>query len=81
MQDRVRSFEEVRMMKPRYYVHYNENGDISRLAKVDDITAYAWIDGEWVEMPGLIDIEFDATRDYYEISEEKANSLIKGGKV
>lgn len=68
-------------MKPRYYVHYNKNGDISRLAKVNDITGYAWIDGKWVEMPSLIDIEFDATLDYYRISEEEANSLIERGEV
>lgn len=68
-------------MKERYYVTYHDDGSVARLAKIDDVTAYGWENGKWVEMPGLISIEWDATRDYYEITKDQADGLIEGGEV
>ena len=61
-----------------YYV-YRNNGEVTRIAKiVDRALAYAWGDGKWVEMPGLLKIINDVT-DYEEISKEEAENLISQG--
>lgn len=62
-----------------YYV-LKRNGMIGRLAKiVDNANAYGYENGEWVEMQGLIKIQFDGSEDYVEISKEEADEIISRG--
>lgn len=59
-----------------YYV-YRFNGEVRRLAKIEDNTnAFAYINGKWEPMQALIKIVFDIT-DYDEITEAEANEIMK----
>lgn len=62
-------------MKELYYVHRDE-GKVTRIAKKENGLYYGYEKGKWVEMPGLIKIEFEIT-DYEEITKEEAERLIK----
>ena len=63
--------------RERYYAYDNPDGGVSRIAKFVGIEPYAYENGEWVRMSGLIKILFDATTDFYEISKDEAERLIK----
>jgi hypothetical protein len=64
-------------MKELYYVYISDDGTIGRVAKRGaDRLYYGWDNGKWIEMPGLIKIEFDITN-YREISKEEAERIIK----
>lgn len=61
----------------QYFVHYGEDGRLTRIAKiVDGCLAYAYQDEIWVPLQGLIRIRYDVTADYDEISEEEAGTII-----
>lgn len=67
------------MNKTRYFV-LRINGDLKRLAKIEDnALAYGYEGGAWVSMPDLLKIINDIT-DYDEISEDEANKIIGGNK-
>lgn len=67
------------MNKTRYFV-LRINGDLKRLAKIEDnALAYGYEGGDWVSMPDLLKIINDIT-DYDEISEDEANKIIGGNK-
>jgi hypothetical protein len=67
------------MNKTRYFV-LRINGDLKRLAKIEDnALAYGYEGGSWVSMPDLLKIINDIT-DYDEISEDEANKIIGGNK-
>ena len=60
-----------------YYAYDNPDGGVSRIAKFVGVVPYAYENGEWVYMPGLVKILFDVTADFYEISKDEAEKLIK----
>lgn len=57
-----------------YYV-YRRNGEVRRIAKISNGSAYAYIKSEWVSMQGLIKIQHDIT-DFEEITKEEVEKLI-----
>ena len=60
-----------------YYVHYNDDGYPTRVAKIENACcSYGWENGRWVSMPGLLKITFDVTADYDDITAEEAKRLV-----
>lgn len=61
-----------------FYV-LRKNGAVKRIAKiVDNALAYAWENGQWIPMAGLLKIQNEVT-DYEEISKEEAERLTRNG--
>lgn len=58
----------------KYYA-YRRGGEVRRIAKIVGSSAFAYEEGQWIPMQGLIRIRYDDT-DFDEISEEEANKLI-----
>ena len=59
-----------------YYVHRDDDGNPTRIAKQTGMDFYGWENGEWISMPSLNKIMFDVTADYDEISKDEADALI-----
>lgn len=59
----------------RYYV-CKLNGKVTRIARLGNDGAYAWINGKWEVMNGLWSIENDIT-DFEPISEAEAKKYIE----
>ena len=62
--------------KEFFYVHRDDDGNVTRLAKQSDGLFYGWENGEWIEMPTLNKIMFDASADYDDISKDEAEKLM-----
>lgn len=58
----------------KFYV-LKRDGEVRRIAKISDGSAYGYEDGNWQPMQHLMKIQWDDT-DFEEISKEEANNLI-----
>lgn len=60
-----------------YWVARNKDGKVTRLAKMEDYSSYAYIDGEWKEFPSLIRIYYGDDDGFEEVSEAEAKEIMK----
>ena len=59
-----------------YYVHRDDDGTPTRIAKQVGHDFFGWENGDWISMPSLSKIMYDVTADYDEISKDEADKLI-----
>lgn len=63
-------------MKTTYYAHFNDVGNPTVLIKMVGTMPYKYVNGRWVSDSRYIDIWWDVTAPYDEISEAEADRII-----